>query len=167
MSAQFLTLPTGSSESTAGWNTAMVTGASPTPTYYTGTNFGGDHFRHANGHSKILGYCFDGYPIYGPFGYSDYNDPASTVVRMTSSYQTFATEPAGRGYLYGDKTAGTFINDHEYQVGTGKLDEFNGRFEKTPEYVNGTYCYHVTVDASGQPVYPYIVGPSTKEQRAF
>ena len=48
MSAQFLTLPTGSSESAAGWNTAMVTGASPTPTYYTGTNFGGDHFRHAD-----------------------------------------------------------------------------------------------------------------------
>ena len=58
-------------------------------------------------------------------------------------------------------------NDHEYQVGTGLLDEYNGRFEKTPEYVNGTYCYHVTVDANGQPVYPYIVGPSTKQQRAF
>ena len=167
MSAQFLTLPTGSSESAAGWNTAMVTGASPTPTYYTGTNFSGDHFRHTDGHSKILGYCFDGYPIYGPFGYSDYNDPTSTVVRMTSSYTTFASEPAGRGYLYGAKTAGTFINDHEYQVGTGLLDEYNGRFEKTPEYTNGTYCYHVTVDANGQPIYPYVVGPSTKQQRAF
>jgi hypothetical protein len=86
---------------------------------------------------------------------------------MTSSYQYYSTEPTGRGYLYGAKTAGTFINDHEYQIGTGLLDEFNGRFEKTPEYVNGTYCYHVTVDSSLQPVYPYIVGPSTKQQRAY
>ncbi len=167
MSGQFLNLPTGSSESTAGWSTAMVTSASPAATYYTGSNFSGDHFRHADGHSKILGYCFDGYPIYGPYGYSDYNDPASVVVRMTSSYQYYSTEPTGRGYLYGAKTAGTFINDHEYQIGTGLLDEYNGRFEKTPEYVNGTYCYHISVDSSLQPVYPYIVGPSTKQQRAY
>ena len=71
----------------------------------------GDHFRHTDGHSKILGYCFDGYPIYGPYGYSDYNDPSSTVVRMTSSYQYFSTEPTGRGFLYGAQTAGTFVND--------------------------------------------------------
>ena len=75
-----------------------------------------------------------------------------TVVRMTSSYTTFASEPAGRGYLYGAQTAGTFIHDLNIQVGTGLLDEYNGRFEKTPEYVNGTYCYHVTVDANGQSV---------------
>ena len=24
---------------------------------------------HPDGHSKILGYCFDGFPVYGPFGY--------------------------------------------------------------------------------------------------
>ena len=166
MSAMFLNLPTGSSESSFAWDTTMVaTNASPTPTYYTGTNFSGDHFRHADGHSKILGYCFDGYPIYGPFAYSDYNDPLSVVTRMTSSYTTYSTEPAGRGYLYAEKTAGTFVNDFEYQIGTGTLDEYNGRYAKTPEYPNGTYAYHVSVDASLQPVYPYIVGPSTKQQR--
>lgn len=35
-------------------------------TYYSETNFGGDKSRHANGHSKILGISYDGYPIYGP-----------------------------------------------------------------------------------------------------
>ena len=30
----------------------------------------GDYKRHADGHSKILGVAFDGYPIYGPYGYS-------------------------------------------------------------------------------------------------
>jgi hypothetical protein len=168
MSGMFLNLPTGSSEASAAWDDNMITTiATPTPTYYSGTNFSGDYFRHADGHSKILGYCFDGYPIYGPFGYSDFNDPLSVVTRMTSSYQFYSSEPPGRGYLYAEKTAGTFVNDFEYQVGTGTLDEYNGRFAKTPEYPNGTYAYHLSVNASLQPVYPYIVGPSTKQQRSI
>tara|TARA_B100000073_G_scaffold346603_1_gene358409 strand:- start:561 stop:4733 length:4173 start_codon:yes stop_codon:yes gene_type:complete len=42
-----------------------------------------DYSRHANGHSKILGMSFDGYPIYGPYGYTS----GTTVGRMTSSYR--------------------------------------------------------------------------------
>ena len=42
-----------------------------------------DYSRHANGHSKIIGMSFDGYPIYGPYGYVT----NSTVGRMTSSYR--------------------------------------------------------------------------------
>jgi hypothetical protein len=168
MSSLFLFLPTGTAEASAAWNTNMITvDASPTPAYYNGSNFSGDLFRHADGHSKIVGYAFDGYPIYGPYAYSDFNDPASVVTRMTSSYQLYSSERPGRGFLYSEKTAGKFINDHEYQVGTGTLDEYNGRFAKTPEYPLGTYAYHLSVDASLQPVYPYIVGPSTKQQRAF
>lgn len=49
--------------------------------YYT--TGGTDYSRHANGHSKILGMSFDGYPIYGPWGYTSGN----TVGRMTSSYR--------------------------------------------------------------------------------
>ena len=30
-----------------------------------------DRSRHTDGHSKILGMSFDGYPIYGPYGKSD------------------------------------------------------------------------------------------------
>jgi hypothetical protein len=40
----------------------------------------------APGHSPILGWSFDGYPIYGPYGYSNPNDPYSTVRRMISGY---------------------------------------------------------------------------------
>ena len=167
MSGMFMFLPTGSSESAASWSSTMLSGATPTPTYYTGTNFSGDQFRHADGHSKIIGYCFDGYPIYGPYSYTDPNAELGTAVtRMTSSYQYYTTEPTGRGYTWGEKAAGTFINDHEYQVGTGHLDEYNGRYNKTPDYPNGTYAYYMTVDSSMQPVYPYIVGPSTKQQRS-
>ena len=29
-----------------------------------------DKSRHVDGHSKVLGMSFDGYPIYGPWGYN-------------------------------------------------------------------------------------------------
>lgn len=39
--------------------------------YYKNSNYQGDRGRHPDGHSKIIGYSYDGYPIYGPYGYSD------------------------------------------------------------------------------------------------
>lgn len=38
-------------------------------------------------HSPILAWLSDGYPLYGPYGFSDPNDPNSTVIRMRSGYQ--------------------------------------------------------------------------------
>ena len=44
-------------------------------------------FEHTdNHHSPILGWAFDGFPIYGPYGYSDTNNALSTVRRMVSGY---------------------------------------------------------------------------------
>jgi hypothetical protein len=37
-------------------------------------------------HSPILGWCFDGYPIYGPYGYSATNDPGSPISRMRTGF---------------------------------------------------------------------------------
>ena len=37
-------------------------------------------------HSPILGFAYDGNPIYGAYGYSDAVDSSSSVVRMVSSY---------------------------------------------------------------------------------
>lgn len=37
-------------------------------------------------HSPILGWSFDGYPIYGPYGYSISNDSSSGIRRMVSGY---------------------------------------------------------------------------------
>ena len=42
-----------------------------------------DYSRHVTGHSRILGMSFDGYPIYGPYGF----DANKTAVRQTSSYR--------------------------------------------------------------------------------
>ncbi len=38
-------------------------------------------------HSPILGWVRDGYPVYGPYGYSVANDPASGVRRMLPGFQ--------------------------------------------------------------------------------
>jgi hypothetical protein len=37
-------------------------------------------------HSPIIGWAYDGYPIYGPYGYSISNDASSGVRRMVSGY---------------------------------------------------------------------------------
>ena len=37
-------------------------------------------------HSPILGWVADGYPIYGPYGYSNATNPASGIRRMISGY---------------------------------------------------------------------------------
>ena len=38
-------------------------------------------------HSPIIGWVSDGYPIYGPYGYSNPEDPSSPVRRMIPGYQ--------------------------------------------------------------------------------
>jgi hypothetical protein len=53
-----------------------------------------DYSRHPDGHSKILGVSFDGYPIYGPWGYNS----SGTVAREIPSYRLKETDelPPGR-----------------------------------------------------------------------
>ena len=133
--------------------------------YFSATHYNGDNFRHPDGHSKIVGWCFDGYPVYGPFSYSDPDDQLSDIVRMTSSYRKRSEVLEGRIYDYSQLPAGTFIQDYEYVNDLGILDQHNGRYQKTPEYPNGTYAYFLSQDAESNPVYPYIFGPFTREQR--
>lgn len=111
---------------------------------------------HPNGHSKIIGYAFDGLPVYGPFGYSDPDNSNSIIRVIKSSYRL-------KQMLRDDDTTpdGTFIEDFEYVSNLGDLDEFNSRHCKTPDYPNGTRAYFVTVDPDDitLPRYPYIIGP--------
>ena len=132
-------------------------------TYYQGTNYSGDHWRHTDGHSKILGYAYDGYPIYGPYGYTTATDSTTTPVRQTSTYQTRPDPISGRGYTYTEYPVGTFIQDYRVVVGAGTLDKHNGRYCVTPDYPDGTYAYFLTIKSDGTVVYPYIIGPTYKE----
>jgi len=42
----------------------------------------------ATNHSKIVGFAADGYPIYGPYGYSNPLSSSSSIIRMVSSYES-------------------------------------------------------------------------------
>ena len=119
-------------------------------------------------HSPIIGYAFDGFPIYGPFGYTDSLNPGA-VTRMVSSYQLRSMSdrstlpdgstsvPAGPA-INATFPLGTYWEDYEYVAGLGTLDEFNGRYCVTPEYPGGTYAYFITTDGAGDPIFPYIIG---------
>ncbi len=60
---------------------------------------------------------------------------------------------------------GHYLEDYAYLGDSGKilgqdfdLDELNGRWCVTPEFPQGTFAYFITIDAAGQPVYPYNMG---------
>ena len=113
-----------------------------------------------NVHSPILGYAYDGNPIYGPYGYSNPTNPNSSITRLSSGYQLKSSRPNGPDTgLY---PLGTFVDDYKWipSVNSGKteLDVNNGRFCVTPDYPNGTYAYFITVDQNEVPKFPYIIG---------
>jgi len=111
-------------------------------------------------HSPIVGYAWDGYPLYGPFGYDQPNGTGGTR-HMKSSYQkkTYITRTNGPN-VGGMYPIGCYIEDWQYVAGSGDLDEHNGRFCVTPEYPAGTYAYFTTVDSLYNPYYPYFIGPT-------
>jgi hypothetical protein len=114
------------------------------------------NITHTDGHSKIIGFAFDGLPIYGPYGYSDPLDKNSGTSIMRTSYRLKETQRTN-----GSVPDGTFIEDYEYVEGLGDLDEYNSRFCKTPEYPGGIQAYFATIDPDQPevPLYPYIIGP--------
>jgi len=123
-------------------------------------------------HSPLIGFAYDGYPIYGAFGYANV-DGTGGVVRMKSSFQLRSITTRTTLYTGATVTAGPavsttyplgyFKEDYEFIDHTGDstyLDIHNGRFCVTPEYPSGTYAYFCTVDANYNSVYPYVVGPT-------
>lgn len=109
--------------------------------------------------------------IYGPYGLTDPTNLASTVVPIKSSYDlksnlvyeaTINPNPERiAGPPLSEYPAGTFIEDYEYNFRSEQfyLDEYNGRFCKTPDFPEGTYAYFITLTTAGLPAFPYIVGP--------
>ena len=107
-------------------------------------------------HSPIIGFAYDGNPIYGAFGYENPLDSASSIIRMTSSYSINGARSEGPDLT--NYPIGTFVNDYTYTHKSGTLDENNGRFCITPEFPKGTYAYFITIDSNQVPQYPYILG---------
>lgn len=45
-------------------------------------------------HSPVIGFAFDGFPIYGPHAYANGVDDTDGIMQMTSSYQLIESRPA-------------------------------------------------------------------------
>ena len=118
-------------------------------------------------HSPIIGWAYDGNPIYGPYGYSNAN--GGLVTLMKSSYKLNSSRTDGPPVS--TFPLGFFVEDFTYQENNDDtyLDRNNGRFCITPEYPNGTYAYFTTVnpdsvESSGLfenyklPQFPYVLG---------
>ncbi len=90
----------------------------------------------------LVGWAADGFPIYGPWGYSDAADAASPLKKLAPSYTLKeGRRPSGSP---GGKYDGAFVQDYQYAAGAGDLDESNGRQGVTPEFPKGTYYYVLT-----------------------
>ncbi len=119
-------------------------------------------------HSPLIGFAFDGFPVYGAYGYAN-TDGTGGIKRIESSYQersiTVRTHYAdGTNVTDGPAVNATYPigwyrEDYEYIANSGDLDDHNGRFCVTPEYPLGTYAYFATVDDNWNSTYPYMVGP--------
>ena len=96
-----------------------------------------------NIHSPIIGFSFDGFPIYGPHGWKE---NTKEVILFKSSYN----------------------ENYEFKENLGDLDICNGIYGPTPEFPNGIYHYKTTIKIkkNGFPVlkknniisyYPHII----------
>lgn len=118
-------------------------------------------------HSPIVGWAYDGNPIYGPYGYS--KKDGGLVTLMKSSYKLNSSRVDGPPVSV--FPLGFFVEDYTYYENGNDdyLDKNNGRFCITPEYPNGTYAYFTTInsdtiESSGLfknfklPTFPYTLG---------
>ena len=123
-------------------------------------------------HSPLIGFSYDGYPVYGAYGYKN-ADGTGGITRIKSGYQlrnisTRTVWADGTDVPDGPAVSvtyplGYFREDYEFVNHAGAadyLDVHNGRFCVTPEYPNGMYCYFATVDSDWNSAYPYLIGPT-------
>ena len=84
-------------------------------------------------HSPLIGFAYDGFPVYGAFGYKNI-DGTGGIVRMQSGYRLRS-----------------ITERKQYANGTDVTDG---------PPVNGTYPYFCTVDEQWNSAFPYAIGPT-------
>ena len=111
----------------------------------------GTQIGHNITHSKIYGWAYDGFPIYGPYGYEDGNDIGSDVMKVTGGY---ACSVNGSPCI--DDSEKATPDNWTFDSANGLLDECNGRWTKTPEFPNGMYVYVLNIQDNGKPDFPGV-----------
>ena len=115
---------------------------------------------------QILGWAYDGNPIFGPYGKIN-----GTIAQIKSSYsQTSKSKIDGLidSNIRPNFPSGFFIQDFVYNKATsgGHLDEYNGMFINNSDFPNINYGYFLTLDDSNgvkKPQYPYVIGSKFKD----
>jgi hypothetical protein len=139
-------------------------------------------------HSPIYGWMNDGFPVYGPYNGNgvlaspcwkkrDYSSTTTGCIggqrtcQLNNQYdirQGFKTVTSGPNIgatvisLSGNSitvNSGVYVEDYYYNascyaVGGANLDYHNGH-----DHDGLGYHYHVTIDSTKKPIFPYIVGP--------
>ena len=108
----------------------------------------------AEDHSGLTGLSLDGFPIFGPYGYDNALDSASSVVRLKSCYAQTECDDSTDSSCY------VFDSDG-HENGECHLDKCNGRVTTIPEAYQEAlgeenYAYYMTVDESENPAFPYL-----------
>ena len=110
----------------------------------------------SDNHSPIIGWAYDGNPIYGPYGYTD-PEKVSQIKQLKSGYTKNISNITNRPSGF---ELGYFIGDYKFD-NSGDLDIYNGRWCKTPEFPEGTYAYFSSVDINPNNEiigrYPYFI----------
>lgn len=121
-------------------------------------------------HSPIIGWAYDGNPIYGPYGF---DKSTGTVKLIKSGYSVAIDSSRPSLTLY---KQGLFVEDYVF-TNSGDLDENNGRYCITPEFPNGTYAYFATLNGTVAtdptntfynyftPSFPYFIGEAFTNQK--
>jgi hypothetical protein len=118
-------------------------------------------------HSSIIGWSYDGYPIYGPYGYDTNSGGSITQIKSGYSLDLKPNRPPTSSF-----PEEFFVEDFKWEESTDEsvLDANNGRFCITPDFPNGTYAYFATFEESistdgvfknfKKPKFPYLIGDS-------
>ena len=114
-------------------------------------------------HSGVIGWAFDGLPIYGPYGYANAMNSGSSITNIKSAFKLKA---GNRGTGPKGAHTGEFVQDYEYDATKtgidGYADRYNTRYGFTPDSPSTAIRYYVaTIDDTGTPMFPYAVGGGT------
>jgi len=117
-------------------------------------------------HSPIVGWAFDGIPIYGPYGYTEYAANGSIIdANVTSIQSAFEVRSGTRSTAPFGSFTGEFTQDYTANAsvygtpgftgspGQPLLAEFNMRYGVTPESPSTPIYFYVATDD-----FPFIIG---------
>ena len=120
-----------------------------------------------SGHSPIYGWMNDGIPVYGPYNGATVRAQSCWVKNTTispgrPSVSTTVYSSSGNAV---SAAFGLFFEDYYFNTSCfNTYDSSSPNLDYNNGHSHGTYGYHyhVTIDSSWNPVFPYVIGPKYK-----